>query len=55
VEIPHYDFDKQKEIAAWIESRLSVCENIQQTVNSALQQADAMRKSILKQAFEGRL
>lgn len=36
-----------------IESRLSVCENIEQTVDTALAQADAMRQSILKQAFEG--
>ena len=36
-----------------IESRLSVCESIEQTVDTALAQADAMRQSILKQAFEG--
>jgi type I restriction enzyme S subunit len=38
-----------------IESRLSVCNSIEQTVDTALQQAEAMRQSILKQAFEGRL
>ena len=38
-----------------IESRLSVCDNIEQTVDTALQQAETMRQSILKQAFEGRL
>jgi type I restriction enzyme S subunit len=38
-----------------IESRLSVCDSIEQTVDTALQQAEAMRQSILKQAFEGRL
>ena len=36
-----------------IESRLSVCESIEQTVDTALAQADAMRQSILKQAFDG--
>ncbi|MCM1540726.1 MAG: restriction endonuclease subunit S [Blautia sp.] len=40
---------------ARIESRLSVCDRIEQTVDTALQQAEAMRRSILKQAFEGRL
>ena len=30
-------------------------ENIEKTVDSVLQQASAMRQSILKQAFEGRL
>lgn len=38
-----------------IESRLSVCDSIEQTINTSLQQAEALRQSILKQAFEGRL
>lgn len=43
----------QKKVVEIIESRLSVCESIEQTVDTALAQADAMRQSILKQAFEG--
>ena len=35
--------------------RLSVCDNIEKTVDAALAQADAMRQSILKQAFEGKI
>lgn len=38
-----------------IDAKMSVCDSIEQTVDAALQQADAMRQSILKQAFEGRL
>lgn len=38
-----------------IEARLSVCDSIEKTVDTVLQQAEAMRQSILKQAFEGRL
>lgn len=38
-----------------IEARLSVCDSIEKTVDTALQQAESMRQSILKQAFEGRL
>ena len=38
-----------------IESRLSVCDNIKQTIDTSLQQAEALRQSILKQAFEGAL
>ena len=38
-----------------IESRLSVCDSIEKTVDTALQQAEAMRQSILKKAFEGEL
>jgi type I restriction enzyme S subunit len=34
---------------------MSVCDSIEQTVNTALLQAEAMRQSILKEAFEGRL
>lgn len=45
--------EEQKKIVEEIESRLSVCESIEQTVDTALAQADAMRQSILKQAFEG--
>ena len=45
----------QKRLLTYIESRLSVCDSIEQTVDTALQQAEAMRQSILKDAFEGRL
>ena len=38
-----------------IEARLSVCDSIEKTVDTALQQAEAMRQSILKRAFEGRI
>lgn len=52
---PFTSFAEQKMIVAELESRLSVCDSIEQTVDTALAQADAMRQSILKQAFEGRL
>ena len=47
--------EKQLEIVSIIEARMSVCDSIEQTVDTALQQAEAMRQSILKQAFEGEL
>ena len=50
---PLCDIAEQKQIVSALESRLSVCESIEQTVDTALAQADAMRQSILKQAFEG--
>lgn len=49
------DIDTQKRIVEDVEDRLSVCDIIEQTVDTALQQAKAMRQSILKDAFEGRL
>ncbi len=53
--IPFPSFEEQKVIVNEIESRLSVCDQIEQTVDAALQQAEALRQSILKKAFEGGL
>lgn len=53
--IPYCDYEKQQQGVDEIESRLSVCKSIEETVDTALQQATVMRQSILKQAFEGRL
>lgn len=46
---------KQRQIISQIESQLTLSENIEKTINDALIQADAMRQSILKKAFEGGL
>ena len=53
--VPIVEVKKQEIIVSKIESSLSVCDNIEQTVDASLQQADALRQSILKDAFEGRL
>ena len=56
ISVPYAEnIEQQQQIVFEIESRLSVCDSIEQTVDKALQQAKAMRQSILKQAFEGRL
>lgn len=55
IKFPIPSITKQKEIVSEIEARMSTCDSIEKTVNTALQQAEAMRQSILKQAFEGRL
>lgn len=52
---PLCDVQEQGQVIKEIESRLSVCDSIEQTVDAALQQAEAMRQSILKRAFEGGL
>ena len=54
-QMPFPDIEEQNRIVGFIESRLSVCDSIERTIDTALQQAEAMRQSILKQAFEGRL
>lgn len=53
--IPYCDLNQQNSIVSALESRLSACDSIEQTVDTALQQAEAMRQSILKKAFEGGL
>lgn len=45
----------QERIISELNCRFSVCDSIEKTVDTALQQAEAMRQSILKQAFEGRI
>lgn len=49
------DIANQERIINSVNTNLSVCDNIEQTVDASLQQADALRQSILKDAFEGRL
>lgn len=53
--IPVVNIEKQQRIITEIESRLSVYDQIETTIEQSLQQAEAMRQSILKQAFEGDL
>lgn len=53
--IPALDLCEQQRIARAIEGRLSLCDQIEKTIEQSLQQAEALRQSILKQAFEGRL
>lgn len=55
IEIPVPSKNEQKNVIKEIAFKLSTCENIEKTVNDALIQADAMRQSILKKAFEGGL
>lgn len=47
--------EEQHLIVSEIESRLSVCDKIEESISTALQQAEALRQSILKKAFEGKL
>lgn len=53
--VPTVNNEIAKNTVLQIESKLSVCDSIEQTIDTALQQADALRQSILKKAFEGGL
>lgn len=53
--IPMCNLSQQLELIDMIESRLSVCDKIEESIEQGLQQAEALRQSILKKAFEGKL
>jgi len=55
IKIPHCSLKEQQAIVEAIESRLSVADKLEETISQSLQQAEALRQSILKRAFEGKL
>ena len=55
INVPVCSMEEQNRVVSEIETRLSVCDSIEKTVDTALQQAEAMRQSILKKAFDGKL
>ena len=55
IPVPKITRQQQIDINRTLEATLSVCDSIEKTVDTTLQQAEAMRQSILKKAFEGRL
>jgi type I restriction enzyme S subunit len=55
LDFPYCSTFEQNKILQEIESRLSVCDKIEETIESSLQQAEALRLSIIKKAFEGKL
>ena len=54
-EIPMCLLQEQTQIVQEIESRLSVCDQLEATLTENLNKAEALRQSILKRAFEGKL
>jgi len=55
LQIPLPPIEEQNEIVQSIESRLGVADKMGDSITQSLQQAEALRQSILKKAFEGRL
>ncbi len=53
--IPYCSPQEQSQIVQEIETRLSVCDNIESTIRESLEKAEALRQSILKKTFEGKL
>lgn len=52
---PICEIANQREIVKEIETRLFVCEKIEEAIENSLQLAEALRLSIIKKAFEGKL
>jgi type I restriction enzyme, S subunit len=46
---------EQQFIVSELESKLTVCDKIEETISLSLQQAETLKQSILKKAFEGKL
>jgi type I restriction enzyme S subunit len=46
---------EQQLIVDELESKLTVCDKIEETITNSLLQAETLRQSILKKAFEGKL
>ncbi|MDY0143417.1 MAG: restriction endonuclease subunit S [Bacteroidales bacterium] len=53
--VPVCSLQEQTQIVQEIESRLSVCDKMEQSISESLGKAEALRQSILKKAFEGKL
>lgn len=47
--------EEQQLIVDELESKLTVCDKIEETISQSLQHAETLRQSILKKAFEGKL
>ncbi|WP_179019042.1 restriction endonuclease subunit S [Winogradskyella forsetii] len=53
--VPFCSLKEQHQIVRVIESRLSVCDKVEKDIADSLKKAQALRQSILKKAFEGKL
>ncbi len=53
--VPLASKNEQHAIVGAIESRLSVCDKMTEIIDQSLEKAEALRQSILKKAFEGKL
>lgn len=53
--LPLASFAEQEQIVSEVERRLSAADEVEKTVDAGLKQAERLRQSILKRAFEGKL
>jgi type I restriction enzyme S subunit len=55
LELPLPPFTEQQRIVEEIERRFSVADEVEKAIDNSLKQAERLRQSILKKAFEGKL
>jgi type I restriction enzyme S subunit len=55
LKLPRCFLPEQKQVVSEIESRLSVCDKLEESIAQSIEQSKALRQSILKKAFEGKL
>ena len=55
IEFPFCTKEEQQIVVNELESKLTVCDKIEETISQSLLQAETLRQSILKKAFEGKL
>jgi type I restriction enzyme, S subunit len=53
--IPYCSLEEQQLIVDELESKLTVCDKIEEIISQSLLQAESLKQSILKRAFEGKL
>ncbi len=53
--LPVMSIEEQAQIVSEVERRLSAADEVEKTVEASLKQAERLRQSILKRAFEGKL
>lgn len=55
IELPYCSFEEQRKVVEIIESRFTLVDNLEKTIDNVLNEIIALKHSILKKAFEGRL
>lgn len=55
IPFPMPSLKEQQIIVSELESKLTVCDKIEETISQSLKRAETLRQSILKKAFEGKL
>jgi type I restriction enzyme S subunit len=55
LKLPLTSLKEQEVIIQEIESRLSICDKLEVTIEKSMKQAELLRRSILKKAYEGKL